>query len=107
MPWGLTRFHQSRQTHFVTFSCYHRRPFLTSDEIRQTFESALERVRRSYRLYIYAYVIMPEHIHLLLSEPQPEGGPLKPDFGLSGDCDWLKAQDNTLAQQSGKAGLMQ
>jgi REP element-mobilizing transposase RayT len=27
---------------------------------------------------------MPEHVHLLLSEPQPDGGPLKPAFGLSG-----------------------
>jgi putative transposase len=30
----------------------------------------LERVRRSYRLYVYGYVVMPEHVHLLLSEPQ-------------------------------------
>jgi putative transposase len=29
----------------------------------------LERVRRSYRLYVYGYVVMPEHVHLLLSEP--------------------------------------
>ena len=30
----------------------------------------MERVRRSYRLYVYGYVVMPEHVHLLLSEPQ-------------------------------------
>jgi putative transposase len=29
----------------------------------------LERVRRSYRVYVYGYVVMPEHVHLLLSEP--------------------------------------
>jgi len=29
----------------------------------------LERVRRSFKLRVYAYVIMPEHVHLLLSEP--------------------------------------
>jgi len=41
---------------------------------------------------------MPEHVHLLLSEPQPEGGPLKPGFGLSGDVHWLsKTQQHTLA----------
>ncbi len=70
MPWGLTRFHQSGQTHFVTFCCYHRRRLLTSDESRGTFESALERVRRHYKLCVYGYVVMPEHVHLLLSEPQ-------------------------------------
>jgi REP element-mobilizing transposase RayT len=41
---------------------------------------------------------MPEHVHLLLSEPQPEGAPLKPGFGLSGDVHWLrKPQQYTLA----------
>jgi putative transposase len=34
-----------------------------------TFEAALERVRRNYGLYVYGYVVMPEHVHLLLSEP--------------------------------------
>ena len=70
MPWGLTRFQHSGQSHFVTFCCYHRRPLLTSDESRRIFESALERVRRRYRLEVYGYVVMPEHVHLLLSEPQ-------------------------------------
>jgi len=37
---------------------------------RQTFEAALERVRRSFNLCVYGYVVMPEHVHLLLSEPQ-------------------------------------
>jgi len=36
----------------------------------QIFEAALERVRRSYGLRIFGYVVMPEHIHLLLSEPE-------------------------------------
>jgi putative transposase len=67
---GLRRFHHSGQNHFVTFCCYHRRRLLTTDENRRIFVSALERVRRSYRLYVYGYVVMPEHVHLLLSEPQ-------------------------------------
>jgi putative transposase len=70
MPWGLKRFHESGQSHFVTFCCYHRRPLLTTNESRRLFESTMERVRHSYRLYIYGYVVMPEHVHLLLSEPQ-------------------------------------
>jgi len=70
MAWGLTRFHHSGQSHFVTFCCYHRRRLLATDASRQIFESALERVRRSFRLQVYEYVVMPEHVHLLLSEPQ-------------------------------------
>ncbi|HWW15266.1 MAG TPA: transposase [Candidatus Dormibacteraeota bacterium] len=82
MPWGLTRFQHSGQSHFVTFCCYHRRCLLTTDESRRIFESALERVRRSFRLQVYGYVVMLEHVHLLLSEP--ETAPLKPKDGLNG-----------------------
>jgi hypothetical protein len=46
---------------------------LTTDESRRVFESALERVRRRSRLQVYGYVIMPEHVHLLLSEPELDG----------------------------------
>src|SRR5580700_662487 len=70
MPWGLTRFHHSGQSHFVTFCCYHRRPLFGTDASRRIFESSLERVRRSFRLQVYGYVVMPENVHLLLSEPQ-------------------------------------
>ena len=102
MPRGLIRFHASRQTHFITFSCYHHRQLLITDESCRLVESALERVRRSYRLYVCGYVVMPDHVHLLLSEPQiesnPESGLLKPDFGLSGSPDWLSSpQHYTLA----------
>jgi REP element-mobilizing transposase RayT len=37
---------------------------------RQTFETALERVRGSFDLCVYGYVVMPEHVHLLTGEPQ-------------------------------------
>ena len=70
MPWGLKRFQQSGQTHFVTFCGYHRQPFLTEALPKRVFELARERVRRSFRLFLYGYVVMPEHVPLLFSEPQ-------------------------------------
>ena len=72
MPWGLKRFHESGQTHFVTFCCYRRRTLFLSDSSKQIFEDALERIRRSFSLRVYGYVVMPEHVHLLLGEPQRE-----------------------------------
>src|SRR6266849_5725729 len=62
---------------------------LTTDASCRIFESALERVRRSYRLQVYGYVVMPEHVHLLLSEPlrdtsSGQSAPLKPKDGLNG-----------------------
>jgi len=32
--------------------------------------AALERVRRDYGVCVYGYVVMPEHVHLLLNEPE-------------------------------------
>jgi putative transposase len=34
------------------------------------FERALEQTRRRYELCVLGYVVMPEHVHLLLNEPQ-------------------------------------
>src|SRR5258708_17513287 len=72
MPSRLKRFHHSGQSHFVTFCSYHRRVLSGTAESRRVFEKALERVRRSFRLRVYGYVVMPEHVHLLLSEPERE-----------------------------------
>jgi putative transposase len=67
---GLKRFHQSRDPHFITFSCYRRAPLLNSHHAKATFVTALERVRRTSDLRVFGYVVMPEHVHLLLSEPE-------------------------------------
>ena len=72
MPWGLNRLHKSGQSHFITFCCYHRLPLLVDTSSKRTFELALERVRRKFGLCVYGYVIMPEHVHLLLNEPARE-----------------------------------
>ncbi len=96
MPSGLKRYHHTGQSHFVTFCCYHRRLLFTTDASRRIFENALERVRRSFRLRVYGYVVMQNHIHLLVSEPEVDGGPLKAGFALSGDVHGLK-QQHTLA----------
>jgi REP-associated tyrosine transposase len=70
MSWGLKRFQEAQQLHFITFSCYRRRPKLGTPSRRRTFEQALERVRRRYGFFITGYVVMPEHVHLLVSEPE-------------------------------------
>jgi putative transposase len=100
MPWGLMRYHHSRQSHFVTFCCYRRRLLLTSNESRRIFEAGLERVRQKFKLQVHAYVVMPEHVHLLLSEPQwstPGTAPLKPKHGLNGPPMLAETEPKTLA----------
>ena len=70
MPWGLVRLQQSQQPHFITFSCYRRQPFLNTSRAKSVFEHSLEQTRRYYRFYVKGYVVMPEHVHLLVSEPE-------------------------------------
>lgn len=69
MPTGLRRFQQTGQMHFVTFSCYHRQPKLALACARIVFERSLEQTRRTYAFYVAGYVVMPEHVHLLVTEP--------------------------------------
>ena len=71
MSRGLRRFQESGQSHFVTFSCYRQQPFFSTAERYDLFVQCLEDMRRRFEMRIYGYVVMPEHVHLLLSEPPP------------------------------------
>jgi len=64
------RHQQTEEFHFLTFSCYRRRPYLSAVAAMELFEDALERVRLRYSFAVAGYVVMPEHVHLLVSEPQ-------------------------------------
>ena len=70
MPKGLVRYQQCRALHFITFSCYRRRPLLADSNGYSTFEHELESVRVRCQLVVAGYVLMPEHVHLLLGEPR-------------------------------------
>ena len=80
MPDGLKRYQEQGHDHLITISCYNRRPYLRTPESRDLFERTLERARLKFDFDILAYVVMPEHVHLLLSEPpgSPTQGNLTP-----------------------------
>jgi putative transposase len=60
------RFNDPGHAHCLTFSCYRRQPFLSKDRGRQWFVDAVERAREKHHFHVWAYVVMPEHIHLLV-----------------------------------------
>src|ERR1700722_8832011 len=66
---NLKRYYGAGDLHFLTFSCYHRKPLLDTARRRDLFLTVLERTRRRYQFLVVGYVIMPEHVHLLISEP--------------------------------------
>ena len=69
MPKRLKRIYGLGHLHFLTFSCYRRLPLLGSGRARNEFVRVLGEVRREYDFKLVGYVVMPEHVHLLISEP--------------------------------------
>ncbi len=70
MPSRLKRYQTEGHYHFLTFSCYHRLPYLSDDHSRTVFLDTLETLRKRHEFFLFAYVLMPEHVHLLLTEPK-------------------------------------
>jgi len=70
MPAGLVRLQQTGHSHFITFTCYRRLEHLANSHACSVVLRALENTRKRYGLRVFAFVLMPEHVHLLLSEPE-------------------------------------
>ena len=70
MPAGLHRTYGAHHLHFITNSCYHRLPLLGTPGARDLFLRIFEQTRQKYRFVVVGYVVMPEHIHLLITEPE-------------------------------------
>jgi len=65
----LERWYGQGHLHFITCSCYRRKPLLGRPRARDLFLKILAQVRDRYDFALIGYVVMPEHIHLLISEP--------------------------------------
>jgi putative transposase len=70
------RFNTPHHTHFLTFSCFRRQAFLNRDRPREWLLDALRRALLLHDFAIWAWVIMPEHVHLLLH-------PRRQDYSIS------------------------
>src|SRR6185312_13385114 len=66
---GLRRSYGDGDLHFITCSCYQGMAFLGSASHRDLFLRVFEQVRQKYEFPVVGYVVMPEHFHLLISEP--------------------------------------
>ena len=70
MPAGLKRFYGKGHLHFITFSCYRRLPLLKTARARDVFAKELSKIRNEMGFQLVGYVVMPEHVHLLIGEPK-------------------------------------
>jgi putative transposase len=66
---GLKRYYLEGSLHFITFSCYRRLPHLATAARRDLLLRVLEQARQRYRFALLGYVVMPEHVHLLMTMP--------------------------------------
>src|SRR5580704_4433020 len=69
MPKRLRRRYGLRHLHFITCSCYRQLPLFASARAKNMFVKILGEVRDRYGFALAGYVVMPNHIHLLISEP--------------------------------------
>ena len=65
-------YNEPGQAHELTFTCHKRLPLLTKDRTRRWFIGALDQARRRWNFELWAYVIMPEHAHVLLLPKEDE-----------------------------------
>ena len=79
MPRRLHRCYGCGYLHFITTSCYQRAPLLNSKSNRDLFLCVLEQVRRRYQFVVVGYVVMPEHVHLLIRGVRDDGRTLTLD----------------------------
>jgi putative transposase len=68
MPKNLRRVTGRGDLHFITFCCYQRRALLATAGARNLAVEILGEVRAEYGFALVGYVIMPEHVHLLIGE---------------------------------------
>lgn len=53
--------------HELTFSCYRRYPFLSAERTCLWLVEAIDRARRKWGFLVWAYVFMPDHVHIIVS----------------------------------------
>jgi putative transposase len=69
MQTNLKRYYGHGHLHFITFSCYRRLSLLGNAAARDVFVHALGEIRDRCGFQLVGYVVMPNHVHLLISEP--------------------------------------
>jgi putative transposase len=59
-------YNDPRHAHELTFTCYHRFRFLASDQACGWLAEAIQEARGELDFALWAFVFMPEHVHLII-----------------------------------------
>ncbi|TVQ61974.1 MAG: hypothetical protein EA378_05785 [Phycisphaerales bacterium] len=63
---AMRRYEHANSVRFLTFSCLHRLPLFRSRAAKDVFVAQLQRTRERHTFLLHAWVLMPEHVHLVL-----------------------------------------
>jgi len=66
------RYNEPGDAHELTFSCFKRRPLLSRDRTRRWLIEAIAKARDAHGFRLWGFVVMPEHVHLLIWPPGPD-----------------------------------
>ncbi|MBX9654768.1 transposase [bacterium] len=77
------RWNESGHAHSLTFSCFRRQVFLSSDRSRQWMIDSIDQARSKHDFHLWAYVIRPEHVHMLI-------WPMEQEYSISKILSTLK-----------------
>src|SRR6266700_5366021 len=66
------RYNDPGHAHALTFSCFRRQAFLSKPRSCIWLIDSIDRAREKLRFHVWAYVIMPEHAHLLIWPTEQE-----------------------------------
>ncbi len=66
----LTRFNGLNTARFITFSCYHHYNLFKTSSSKEIFIKSLDALRNKHKYKLYGYVIMPNHVHLVVRPPE-------------------------------------
>lgn len=79
-----TSYNLPNHAHYLTFSCYRRQQLLVNDPLCQMLLETWGEAKKKAEISIWAYVIMPEHVHLLVY-------PRNESYDMSSILRYLKA----------------
>ena len=63
---NVRHYDEPGDAHFLTFSCYRRMPLLGKDRSRIWLIESLRAARQKHAFDLWAWVVLPEHVHLLI-----------------------------------------
>ena len=65
----LRHYDHDGRARFITICTHNRLPLLTNNRFRRIIVTAIANMRVAHDLKLLAYVVMPEHVHLVVVPP--------------------------------------